>query len=80
MAIKSTVQSRTQTEPKFPKLMHIEDSVYLVTHDQEVGLARTLLLSKSIPERIGRRQVIDDMQLSRMNTYCSALILENSYE
>lgn len=77
MALKISFKNKTETEPKFPRLMHTEGNVYMVTHNQEVGLSRVLLSSKTIPERIGYSHVIDDTQLIRMTDYTYALILEN---
>ena len=83
MTIKVTPQYKTK-ETKFPLIMVHEHRIWLVTHDQEDGLARVLLqqgpsLGGDEQKNIGKREVIDDMEYMRMKPYEHALILENNF-
>ena len=78
MAIKSTIQSGAPILLKFPLLMSDNaNNVYLVTHDQEVGLRRILISCNSSLEKIGDSRVIDDLELSMLNRYGFKVTLEN---
>lgn len=77
MTISVTVREKEYKLPKFPQLMCREGEVYLVTHDQEVGLARTLLITNKKDFPIGHRAVIDDLAYGCMSVYEYAVTLEN---
>lgn len=77
MGIK-TVSVGKNVVTEFPLLMSNHGCIWIVTHDQEVGLSRTLLHTiHGKKEDIGKHEVIDDAEYQFMEPYKHILTMEN---